>query len=393
MKAYANDECSSLRRDGQRSLLGLIAVSAVLGIISLIGLLLDRSQFGFSYLLGFSFVASLGTGALFWVMIHHITGAVWSVVFRRFLEKYSQSLTLLLILFIPILLNAGPVYRWITSSEAIVVAKQSWLNLPFFAIRGFLYLAVWCGLAWWMVMASSRQDAITDRLESKKMHNRSALGLIILAFTTSYASFDWLMTLDPAWSSTIFGVYFWAGGIIGSLALLTLSIVLLHAAGWLRNTITAEHFHDLGKLMFGFIVFWAYIAFSQYFLIWYANLPEETSYFIQRRTGSWNSLSWSLVVGHFVVPFVLLLPRTFKRNPQILGFVAAWILAFHYVDIYWQVMPVLHPRGVQFHWLDLTLPLAMLSGTLALSTWFAIGSKLIPVGDPRLGESLSFQNP
>jgi hypothetical protein len=325
-------------------------------------------------------------------MIHHITDAGWSVVLRRLLENYSQSLVILLILFVPIVLNAGPVYRWTTSVETAVVAKQAWLNLPFFTIRGFLYLSIWAGIALWMARVSHHQDSTGDVHDSKRMQGASAPGLIILALTTTYASFDWLMSLDPTWSSTIFGVYFWAGGIVGSLALLTLSIVLLHAAGWLRNTITTEHLHDLGKLLFGFIVFWAYIAFSQYLLIWYANLPEETSYFIQRRTGSWNAFSWSLAIGHFAVPFVLLMPRTFKRNSRILGFAAAWILIFHYVDIYWLVMPVLDPKGVQFHWLDLTLPLGMLCGTLTFATWIALGKPLIPVGDPRLSESLNFHN-
>ena len=214
----------------------------------------------------------------------------------------------------------------------------------------------------------------------------------MLAFTTTYASFDWIMSLDPTWASTIFGVYFWAGAIVASLALLTLTIVLLHSQGLLQNTITTEHLHDLGKLLFGFTIFWTYIAFSQYLLIWYANLPEETSYFILRRTGTWNIVSWSLAIGHFVVPFLMLMPRTFKRNPLILGLVACWILVFHYVDLYWLIMPTLHRSGFLPHWLDLTVPLAMFSATLALATWLSLGKPLIPVGDPRIQESLSFHN-
>ncbi len=392
MKVSSNDQLSVPRPRGWRLLFGLISLSLGLGLLSMLGLASNQRQFGFSYLTGFTFIASLGTGTLFWIMIHHITDAGWSVVLRRLLENYSKSLPLLLVLFVPIVMNAELVYRWTTSVEESVLAKQSWLNLPFFAIRGAIYLLIWSGLAWWLATTSSRQDATADPASSKRMQGASAPGLIVLALTTTYASFDWLMSLEPTWSSTIFGVYFWAGSIVGSLALLTLAILGLHAAGWLRNTITTEHLHDLGKLMFGFTIFWAYIAFSQYFLIWYANLPEETSYFIARRTGSWNGLSWSLAIGQFLVPFLVLMPRTFKRNAPILGFAAAWILLFHYVDMYWLVMPTLHSEGVRVHWLDLTIPVAMLSGTLALTTWLSLGKPLVPVGDPRLSESLAFHS-
>jgi hypothetical protein len=220
----------------------------------------------------------------------------------------------------------------------------------------------------------------------------SAWGLVLLALTTSFAATDWLMSLDPHWSSTIFGVYFWISSLLGSLAAVVLLVLGFRSAGWLRDTITIEHLHDLGKLLFGFVIFWAYIAFCQYFLIWYADFPEESHWYAARRLGVWSSMSWSLVLGHFVVPFVLLLFRSTKRSPVWLGFIALWILVFHYVDFCWLIMPALGPEGVKPHWLDvaLLLGLAFLGG--AIIAWACQARPLVPIGDPRLAESLAFRN-
>ena len=224
------------------------------------------------------------------------------------------------------------------------------------------------------------------------MQATSAWGMVVLGLTTSFAACDWLMSLAPNWSSTIFGVYFWASSLLGSLAALTLIVVGFRAAGWLRQTISVEHLHDLGKLLFGFVIFWAYIAFSQYFLIWYANFPEETRWYVTRRTGVWNTLSWSLVFGHFGVPFVLLLFRTTRRNPFWLGFIALWILVFHYIDFYWLIMPALYPEGVKPDWLDASLLLTLAFTCGAIVARACQVRPLVPIGDPRLSESLAFRN-
>jgi hypothetical protein len=165
-----------------------------------------------------------------------------------------------------------------------------------------------------------------------------------------------------------------------------------HAGGWLRRTITVEHLHDLGKLLFGFVIFWAYIAFSQYFLIWYADFPEESHWYAVRGSGAWNSLSWSLLFGHFVVPFVLLLFRATKRSPFWLGFIATWVLVFHYVDIYWLIMPALGALGFEPSWLDLAMALTLVSISGAIVARGCQARPLVPVGDPRLAESLAFRN-
>jgi hypothetical protein len=218
----------------------------------------------------------------------------------------------------------------------------------------------------------------------------SGWGMLLLALTSTYAAFDWLMSLDYRWYSTMYGVYFWAGSIVASLAALTLTVVILHAAGWLRGAITEEHLHDLGKLLFAFVVFWAYIAFSQYLLIWYANISDETPWYIVRLQDNWRWVTIALMVGHFAVPFFVLLSRRSKRSWIVLGCVSGWILAFHYLDLYWLVMPACDPNNALPHWLDIVWLFAFL-GVVTLGVLFGMRtSALVPIRDPRLTESLHF---
>jgi hypothetical protein len=382
---------------GQAVLAALGAVAGLAGLVSVAGAFASREltrQFAFSYLTGFAFVTSLGVGALFWVMVHHLVGAGWSVVVRRLFEGLARIATVVLLLFLPVALVLGSLYLWASESrpDALLLAKRPFLNAPFFYVRALVYTVAWTALAIYFTRQSARQDQDGDPDHTRRMQAASGPGMIVLALTTTFAAFDWLMSLDYKWYSTIFGVYFWAGSILGSLATLVLVVLGFRAAGWLRLTITVEHLHDLGKLMIGFTVFWAYIAFSQYFLIWYANIPEETAFYLHRRVPGWNPVSWALPIGHFLVPFAVLLPRANKRNPVVMAFVAAWLLAFHYLDLYWQVMPNLHEQGVRPHWLDLTALVALVCACAFVVGRAILAHPLIPVRDPRLEESLLFRN-
>jgi hypothetical protein len=356
----------------------------------------EPRRLAFSYLTAFLFVTTLSVGSLAWLMLQHVTGAIWSVVIRRLMENLTRPLLLIAVLFVPVAMNLNLLYPWADPSrvaaEPGLARKAVWLTPSLFNIRSAIYVLSWALLAGVLARRSLRQDRTGDPAESRRMHATSAWGLIVVAATTSLAAFDWLMSLDPDWSSTIFGVYFWAGSLVGSLAALVLAVLGLRAAGWLGETVTAEHLHDLGKLLFGFVIFWAYIAFCQYFLIWYANFPEETHWYVTRRTGVWNTLSWSLVFGHFVVPFFLLLFRATKRSPAWLGFSAAWIIVFHYIDLYWLIMPALRPEGVEPSWLDASLALALVFACGAICARAAQSRPVIPTGDPRLVESLAFRN-
>jgi hypothetical protein len=219
----------------------------------------------------------------------------------------------------------------------------------------------------------------------------SPVAIVFYAITVTFASFDWIMSLDPHWYSTVFGVYFFSGAFMASLAFLILVLLAFQGSGLLRHTVSTEHYHDLGKLLFGFVVFWAYIAFSQYMLIWYANIPEETVWYMHRMEHGWEIVTWVLVLGHFVLPFFLLLPRSTKRNRLTLLFAGLWLLAMHYVDLYWLVMPAFG-SGFHPHLQDL---MTLLGVSLVFLGGFALLTKrvaLLPVRDPRLAESISFEN-
>jgi hypothetical protein len=300
----------------------------------------------------------------------------------------------LAILFLPVALSLTSLYGW-TDAEAngadpLWQAKHAYLNVPWFLVRAAIFLLCWAGLAWRMWSLSTKQDRTGDPALTRMMAATSTWGTILLALTSTYAAFDWLMSFDYRWYSTMYGIYFWIGSILGSLAALTLIVVVLRTLGFLREIITAEHLQDLGKLLFTFVVFWAYIAFSQYLLIWYANLSEETPWYLTRLQGSWSSATVLLALGQFVVPFVVLLSRSAKRSDLILGAVAAWLLVFHYVDLYWQVVPTLRSVDATPNWLD-GVWLLVFVGVLATCLLYAMRSvALVPVRDPRLGESLRF---
>ena len=270
--------------------------------------------------------------------------------------------------------------------------KHLYFGTPFLLARLAFYFAVWIGYSVAMRRWSTRQDAEGGIALTRRMQWWAPSGVALLALTSTFFAFDILMSLQYSWFSTIFGVYFWVGGIRGSLAACVLLVLGLRAAGHLRQTITIEHLHDVAKIMFGFTVFWAYIAFAQYFLIWYGNMPEETQFYLLRRNGGWNLMSILLPILYFVVPFFLLLPRAHKRSPRWLAVICTWILVMHAYDLYWQIMPVLHQDTVHPHWLDFAAPVFMFGVLLASAGWGFVRLPLIPVRDARLNETIGYEN-
>jgi hypothetical protein len=381
---------------GRAIFVDLAALALVAGALAAMRWSADPRRFAFAYLTAYTFVASVCAGALAWLMIQHLVGAVWSVSVRRLLENLTRPLPWVALLFLPLALCLDRLYPWAdpvrVRADPELARKAVWLNPVLFDVRAAIYLASWAALAGLLARASAVQDRTGDPALIRRMRATSSWGLIVLGLTTSLASFDWLMSLDAQWSSTIFGVYFWSGALVASLAALILLALGLRAVGGLGALVTIEHLHDLGKLLFSFVSFWAYIAFCQYFLIWYANFPDETGWYATRRSESWNTLSWSLLFGHFVVPFTLLLPRASKRDPFWLGFVAAWMLAFHYADLYWLIMPALGPAGVEPSGLDAALVLALALSCGAIVARACRTRPLVPQGDPRLAPSIAFRN-
>ncbi len=376
------------------AIIGVIGIAATLGIVAMTDG--GAADFYHSYLVSFMFYLSFGLGALFFVLIAHLTRAGWSVALRRIAEIISLSVLPLAVLAAIVVLGRHELYEWthgeVVATDALLQSKQGFLNTPFFVARLAFYFIVWSAIAIYFVSRSLKQDAGGGPEITLKMERTAAPATIFYALTLTFASFDLLMSLYPHWYSTIYGVYYFSGSLLALLSLMTLMVSAFQGAGKLSRVVTAEHFHDLGKLMFAFVVFWAYIAFSQYMLIWYAHIPEETEWFLVRQEGNWVYLSLFLLVGHFMVPFLWLISRQIKRRKIILSVAAVWLLCMHWFDLFWLVMPEVRPHGMPFRLLDLTCMLAV--GGLVFSGifWRMARVRLIPVGDPRLAESLGFEN-
>ncbi len=354
-------------------------------------------QLAFSYLTAFVYWLTIALGGLFFVLLHYLARSGWSVVVRRLAEHVMATLPLFVLLFIPVVLGMHSLYHWTHPEEVardpLLQHKAIYLNTGFFLGRAGIYFFVWCVLAIYFWRQSARQDRDGEQSITKRLQTLSAPAMVAFGVTLTFAAFDWLMSLEPHWFSTIFGVYVFAGCVVSIFALLILLVLRLKAAGALVKTVTWEHFHDMGKLLFGFVVFWAYIGFSQFMLIWYANIPEETFWFELRWADpGWRSASIFLAVGHFVVPFFFLISQPVKRNGVTMTIGAVWMLFMHYVDIYWLVMPTLHHEAFHLSLLDFTCWLGVGGLFLAaLGTLMQRGS-LVPVRDPRLAESLAFEN-
>lgn len=354
----------------------------------------DSPRFLFAYLVAYLFGLTLALGGLIFVLIQFVTRAGWSVVVRRMAENAMGTMPLFVVLLVPILMGLGELFEWTHREEVaqdpLLQHKDAYLNTTFFYIRAVIYLACWLGMAWWFRRESIRQDKLGDPKMTRRLQTVSAPAIIVFALTVTFASFDWIMSLDPHWYSTIFGVYIFSGCMVAILAFLSLTTLHIKSHP-LGGVITIEHVHDVGKLLFAFVVFWAYIAFSQFMLIWYGNIPEETLWYAHRWEHGWRPVSILLAAGHFVIPFFFLLSRDVKRNALPLSLVSIWLLVMHYLDLYWLVMPNLS-ETFHFHIVDVLSLLGVFGLFLAAFTYLSGRPPLVPIQDPRLKESLRFEN-
>ena len=394
----------------------------VVGFIGLLAAALSSVAYGdaavkrflFAYLWAYWFFLTISLGGLFFTMIQHISRAGWSVTVRRLAEMLAANLWVFAPLSLPLvlapLLGGLEVYPWadpdvVTPDGAeynsLIAHKTPFLNPIFFLIRCVIYFAAWSLLGRRLYTLSRRQDATGDPTITQALHNTSVWGLPLFALTVTFAGIDFLMSLTPTWYSTIYGVYLFAGCAVSVHATLAIFVLLLRRRNLLTEAVTVEHQHDLGKLLFGFIVFWAYIAFSQFLLIWYADIPEETEYYLVRQEGAWGFVSGMLLAGHFVIPFLGLMSRHVKRRDALLMFWCVWVLFMHAVDLYYLVMPRLamdaHEAGLDVSAFggiltDLACFVGIGGFTLATLLTTASGVALIPYRDPRLHESLAFHN-
>jgi hypothetical protein len=426
MTAHAHQSALSLQqlapnvtakvRDGDlaKAQLALLAIGA--GLVGAAWLTVGGKNFYFAYLVGYMGVLGICLGALFFTMVQHITRAGWSVVVRRTAENIAGALPLMAVLFVPVLLGAHDLFHhWMEpkAGDEVLAGKSAWLNTTFFYARAAIYFAIWVGLAAFFRSQSIKQDENGDPAISLRLARVAAPGLLLFALSTSFAAFDWIMSLDPHWFSTIFGITYFAGGVMAFFAFTILLLRWLGTKGYLKDAVTTEHFHDLGKFLFAFMVFWTYTNFSQYMLIWYANLPEETAWYAHRAHHGWSAVGTLLIVGHFFFPFAFLMSRHVKRNPIGLAVGAVFMLVIHGMDMQYLILPNLghgetaapageaahadfaHAFGEYLHtigWADFGCYvglLALLGGFVLLNVR---RTNLVPVRDPRLAESLHFHN-
>jgi hypothetical protein len=448
----------------------LAKIAGFVGIIGgvLLGYFLDRDhtfrRFYFAYLVSWAFFLSIALGALIFVLLQHLTRAGWSVSVRRSAEGLAMTLPILFALSAPVvvsvLIGHGDLYRWaqpishradtmhgegdsasahdvaekqgaagahqgtqgappkdasrVPPLDELTLKKRPMLNPWFFTVRIIFYFAAWSGIAIWYWRRSAEQDR-TGAIElTERMQERSAPALVIMGITITFAAFDLLMSLDPHWFSTMMGLYYLVGCILAAFAALILCLGMLQKLGYLQRSVTIEHYHDLGKWLFGFVFFWGYIAFSQYMLIWYANIPEETGWLARRGASTamehlhppdgsgplnrWTIVSIVLLFGKFIIPFIGLMSRHVKRRRGMLMFWAAWVLVFHWVDLFWVIMPELdidwrtEISHVHFGAVEILCFLGV--GGIFMATYlrFLAKNSLRPLHDPRIHESVIFQN-
>lgn len=345
-----------------------------------------------SYLVNYFYWFSIALCGLFFISLQYLVSSTWIIPIKRVPESFIAFLPIAFVLMLILLFGMHDLYHhWLEPHDAIVQGKVAYLNFPFFVGRNVVFYFVWILTGWYLVKNSLKQGEMGGLDFYRKNRRVSAPFMVFFGLSYTLATFDWIMSLDPHWFSTIFGVYCFAGLFESGLAMMILFVLCLQKQGALKGLVNENHIHDLGKFMFAFCVFWAYIAFSQFMLIWYANLPEETVYMIRRTTGEWTWVALFLLFGKFVVPFFLILSRPAKRAVGFLKVVCYWVLAAHWVDIYWLVYPQLEEGNAHpmFGWQEIGLFLGMMGLFILSVTWWLGKVNLVPLKDPALLEGLN----
>ncbi len=380
----SRDSISSPILQWQRISLWIAIAGTVLLIV---GFFLDREQALRSYLFAYIYWLGMGLGSMGILLLHHTVGGKWGMLIRRMCEAACRTLPYMAILLIPVLLSLPTLYPWARADaarDANIQAKTAYLNVPFFVGRAAFYFLVWSFYAWRLSKWSVEQDQTGDEQLIDKMRAVSAPGLVVFTFVTSFAFIDWIMSLEPNWFSTIYGAMFLIGLVVESFALVIALVIVLSKQSPLKEYLTAQHLHDLGNMMFAFMVLWAYLSFSQFLIIWAGNLPEEIPWYLRRLRGGWQWVALTLVAFHFAAPFVLLLMRKTKRQGSRLIRVCLLLIVIRSVDVYWLVEPAFYNEQLKMHWMDFVIPVAI--GGLWLTLFFRLlnSRPLLPLKDPRL---------
>ncbi len=369
-----------------------LLAGAVGAAISVAGYFLDATQFFQSYLMAYMFVLGLTLGSLALGMVHQLSGGAWGVVIRRPIGAATRVLPVLTLLFLPIVFGMHHLYEWthedVVAHDPILQGKQLYLNQTFFLIRAAFYFAVWNGISWLLNRWGLEQDRTGDPRIARRMQMLSGGGLLGYGLCVTFASFDWLMSLEPHWFSTIYGVLIMGGQALSAMAFLIAILVWLSKRKPLSDIVVPAHFHDLANLMLAFVMLWAYFSFSQYLIIWSGNLPEEITWYLHRLQTGWRFVAITLVIFHFVAPFILLLSRIVKRQPDIIVKVAVAILVVRLVDLFWLIAPEFHKTGLAVSWMDVVLPLTLFCIWLGCFLSQLRGRAILPVYDPQFQEAI-----
>jgi len=378
------DAANPLRRVQRVALI----VGAVGLAITAIGAIFDVEQALRSYLTSFVFWAGAGLGCLAILMINHLTGGAWGASIRRLLEAGACTLPIMAGFFLPIALGVRVLYVWadpeVMAHDHLLQGKQLYLNVPFFLARAVFYFGAWALLSRSLSYWSLQHDHTDDPKPAYRLELWSRGGLVLLGLTGTFASFDWMMSLEPHWFSTIYGILYMGGAALTAFAVMIPLAALLSRQGPLAGVITPDVFHDLGKLMLAFVMLWAYFAFSQFLIIWSANLAEEIPWYLRRLAGGWQWVALVIIAFHFALPFFLLLSRRLKRNPRQLAMVALGLVVIRYVDVYWLVTPAFEPGHFAMHILDLTAVVGLGGVWLWTVVWLLADKPLVPLRDPSL---------
>jgi hypothetical protein len=369
------------------------AVGIVASIVGAMSGAENLEQFYRSYLVAFLWVLGPTLGCLALLMVHHLSGGAWGLGIRRLLEAAARTVPLTAALFVPVVLGMTHLFEWThldkVQADPVLLHKAPYLNASMFVARAALYFIVWGVLAFILTGWSRAQDFTpTPPPADRKFRSLSGPGLVLYGVTITFASFDWVMSLDAHWYSTVFGLLFMVGQGLTGIAFTCVIAFIVSRRPPMDHVLTPEKFHDYGKLMLAFTMLWAYLAFSQFLIIWSANLPEEVTYYVRRLNTGWVGLSWIILFGVFVIPYTMLLSRDLKRSASRLAYLGAFVFIMRYVDLYWMVQPMLHPEP-SLHWLDLTTAIGLMGLWIAAFCWNLKGRALVPVNDPYLEEALA----
>jgi hypothetical protein len=368
-------------------------IAGVLGVVLAVAgfFMSGADRFFQAYLVAYTFWMGVIMGAMALLMVQHLSGGVWGIILRRPFEAAVRTLPIMTVLFIPIVFGMHSIYEWSlpeAANDPAIQAKALYLNPTSFIVRQVIYFAIWNVMGFLLTKWSAEHDRTGDPGLLDKLSKLSGAGLLIYGLTMTFAAVDWTMSVNPHWFSTIWGMLYVGGQGLSAFAFGICVLVMLAQTAPLNRVLTNHHFHDLGKLLFAFLMLWAYLSFSQFLIIWSANLPEEIPHYLNRWENTWKFLSIFIVVGHFMVPYALLLSRDIKRNYGRLRIIATWLLFARLAEYFWHVAPELHKDGMTVSLLDVALPLALGGIFISLFVSQLGGRSLLPVNDPALDKAL-----